>query len=89
MGPYRIEWRNSVERDLKKIDKGNVIAIIKGTEKLCHNPFPVNCKKLQGMESFFRIRIRDYRVIYKVEINTKLITIFYVRHRKDAYKNIE
>ena len=42
----------------------------------------LNIKKLTNREGF-RLRVGDYRVIYKVE--PKQIVILSVTHRKDAY----
>jgi len=39
-----------------------------------------------GVESSYRIRVGDYRVIYQVEMENKRIVIYHVRHRKEAYQ---
>lgn len=39
-------------------------------------------KKLKGL---YRLRVGDYRIIYEIERDKKLITIFGVRHRKKIY----
>ncbi|MBW1743816.1 MAG: type II toxin-antitoxin system RelE/ParE family toxin [Deltaproteobacteria bacterium] len=36
----------------------------------------------------YRIRIGDYRVIYSVHKDAKEVVIHYVRHRRDAYRQL-
>ncbi|MBU1035702.1 type II toxin-antitoxin system RelE/ParE family toxin [bacterium] len=43
-------------------------------------------KDLLGIDNFYRIRVGDYRVIYQVDTNKDFLTIYYVRHRREAYR---
>ncbi|MEA1976902.1 MAG: type II toxin-antitoxin system RelE/ParE family toxin [Chloroflexota bacterium] len=42
---------------------------------------------MTGAERLYRIRVGDYRVIYEINDNEGQITIIYVRHRRDAYRD--
>ena len=55
---------------------------------LRNNPFfGTNIKKLKGeYKDLYRFRIGDYRVLYKIEDNEKIIFIVDIHNRKDAYK---
>lgn len=33
-----------------------------------------------------RIRVGDYRIVYRIDINTHTITIVLIKHRKDVYE---
>ena len=44
--------------------------------------------KLKGKDNFYRVRKGDYRIIFKYQIETKVIYIVKVEHRKEVYKNI-
>ena len=44
-----------------------------------------NLKKLTGFQTYYRIRIGDYRVGIE-KINDKTIRLIAVAHRKDIYK---
>jgi mRNA interferase RelE/StbE len=52
---------------------------------LRENPRPAKCLKLTGREGW-RIRVRNYRVIYKIDDSEKLVTILHVGHRRDIYR---
>ena len=86
MASYKIEWKRSAERELKVIDKRYIPRILQAIESLTENPYPLHHRKLLGVESSYRIRIGDYRVIYQVDIEDKRVVIYHVRHRREAYR---
>lgn len=86
MAFYEIEWKHSAEKELRTIDKQQISRIIEAVESLAIDPFSSQCRKLQGVESSYRIRIGDYRVVYQVNVEKKRVVIFHVRHRKDVYR---
>jgi len=86
MATYRIEWKASALRELKRIDRQDVPRIVAAVESLSDNPFPPGVRKLQGAEYTYRIRVGDYRVLYEVYQGTIRIQIVRVRHRKDVYR---
>ncbi|WP_022852761.1 type II toxin-antitoxin system RelE family toxin [Thermodesulfatator atlanticus] len=83
---YKIKWKRSAESDLRAIDPQQIIKILRSVEALAYNPFPVQCRKLRGSERAYRIRVGNYRVIYKVDTKAKTVIIYHVRHRKEAYR---
>jgi mRNA interferase RelE/StbE len=34
-----------------------------------------------------RIRVGDYRIVYRVDPKAKLVTIVFIKHRKDVYED--
>jgi len=87
MALYKIVWKLSAKKELKKIDKKEIPNIIKAIEQLSNDPYK-NAKKLVGTKNFYRIRVKDYRVIYMIENDKLIIEIIRVKHRKDVYKKI-
>lgn len=86
MASYEIEWKHSAEKELRSIDRQYIPRILETVESLADNPFPLQHRKLHGVESSYRIRVGDYRVIYQVNLEEKLVVIYHVRHRKEAYR---
>jgi len=60
--------------------------IVETVEGLAENPFPHGVEKLSGSEHTYRVRLGDYRIVYEVVTESKLIEIQRVRHRKDVYR---
>jgi mRNA interferase RelE/StbE len=83
---FRIEWKKSTRKDLRKLPSVTVDKIIATVEGLAENPFPHGVEKLSGSEHAYRIRLGDCRVVYEVVAELKLIEVQRVRHRKDVYR---
>ena len=86
MGSYEIRWKASAGRDLRNIDPQQIPRIIQAIESLVDNPFPSRCRKLRDSERDYRIRVGDYRVIYQMDVKANVLTIYHVRHRREAYR---
>lgn len=85
MGSFRIKYRTSVEREIRNVPKEFTNSIASRIDSLAQNPFPPDCKKLTGEETY-RIRVGNYRIVYTVYTKEKLIVIERVKHRKDVYR---
>lgn len=85
---YSVEFKQSVSKDLKKIPKQFVKKIFANIDKLQINPYKQNIKKLVSTESFFRLRVGDYRIVFQISNNERKIIIYYISHRKEVYKNL-
>ena len=81
---YKIAFKKSVARDLKKIDKEQTTKILKKIEDELPEKaetLPVLTGKFSGLRKF---RIGDFRVIFSIIGDTALI--LRIRHRKEAYR---
>ena len=85
---YKIEWKQSAKKELKKLKKAVIPRIIKAVESLSINPHPTGSRKLQGSEHLYRVRLGDYRIVYSVENKIVLIEIIRIGHRKDIYRKL-
>lgn len=86
MASYEIAWKRSAEQELRNLDGQFIPRILEAIEALADNPFPSQHRKLHGVESSYRIRVGDFRVVYQVDLEKKAVVIYHVRHRKDAYR---
>ncbi len=86
MGSFRLEWRRSTKKDLRRIAPQEVARIVEAAQRLILDPFPPGSEKLSGSERAYRIRIGDYRVVYEVFPDQGLVEIERVAHRKDVYR---
>lgn len=84
--PFRIEWKKSTRKDLRKLPSSMEERVVEAVEHLAENPFPHGVEKLSGSQHAYRIRLGDYCVVYEVVIELKLVEIQRVRHRKDVYR---
>ena len=88
MDLYKIEFKQSAERDIREITPALIPNILKRIGTLAINPFPRQSLKLSGVEVTYRLRIGNYRVIYEVDPGAKTIIVHYVRHRREVYRKL-
>lgn len=53
---------------------------------LYDEPKPHNSKKLSGGGSRWRIRVGDYRILYEIDDLQKIVKVYRIAHRKEAYR---
>ena len=86
MGRYRIVYRHSVEKDLRKIPRASLEGVIKRIQGLADDPYGAGTIKLRGgAGSLYRIRHGDYRIIYEVNDAEVVVLVVKVGHRRDVY----
>lgn len=88
MASYNIRFKNSVEKDFKKLPSSVLVRVMERVNRLATDPFPLGVSKISGSEYLFRIRVGNYRIIYSVDNKAKSIIVNYVRHRRDAYRGL-
>lgn len=86
MAEYTVVFARSARRELERLEAGVARRIISRVEALAKDPRPHGCVKLQGAADLWRIRVGDYRVIYSLDDDARLVDIRVVRHRSDAYR---
>jgi mRNA interferase RelE/StbE len=86
MASYRIEFRRSVERDLRRIERDRIPGILAAMEALKEDPRPNGVKKLRGTQATWRLRVGDYRIIYEIEDDLLRVLVVRIAHRRDVYR---
>ena len=79
---YNIVFKPQAIKDCKKIQKNQVDKIFYEIEKLQYG-LSANVKKLTNFTPEYRLRVGNYRALF--EITDQIITIYRIKHRKDAY----
>ena len=49
-------------------------------------PVPHGVVKLKGEDKMYRLRVGDYRIVYTIEDNDKIIKVTRIGHRQDVYQ---
>ena len=83
---YQLNLLEAPRKFLKNLrDKKLLLNLSHKIEELKYNPFPIGSKKLKNNLGY-RIRIGDYRILYKVDNSIQIIEIYKIGHRRDVYK---
>jgi len=85
---YRIEFKRSAAKVLKKIPKPDRRRISEKIDSLANELPRPETTKMKGDNPFHRIRVGDYRIIYEIQDEVLVILIVKVGHRKDIYRNL-
>lgn len=88
MASYSLLFKSSVQKDLEDLPKPLIARILDRLEQLKSNPLPRQSAKLHGAEQLYRLRVGDYRIVYELDTDAMLITIQYVRHRREVYRRL-
>jgi mRNA interferase RelE/StbE len=86
MALYKIEWKRSAIKELRGLEKDIIKKILTEVGKLAGNPHPAGSKKLRGSKYSYRLKMGNYRVVYKVSASVLTIEIIRVGHRREIYK---
>lgn len=82
---YKISYKKSISKDLKKIDKPQCKRLLNKIEKIISKT-PEKGKELKGTFSgLYSYRVGDYRIIYSI-ITDDEVLILRIAHRKEVYK---
>ena len=81
----KIEFGTKSLKFLSKLEKVSKERIFKRIKELCEDPFPSDVKKLKGEKDVYRIRIGDFRVLYRIISEDDVILIFRVDKRSRVY----
>lgn len=82
---YSIFIEKHVLKFLSKLEKSISKRLLEKIEKLRENPLPSDAKRVVNMkDTVFRIRIGQYRVLYRIE-GSSLIIVFLIDKRSRVY----
>ncbi len=83
---YRIELTSRAARQFAELEAPLQKKIGARIDALGRDPRPPISRKLVGSDDLYRIRVGDYRVIYRIEDRVVLITVIRIGHRRDVYR---
>ena len=84
---WKVVYKQSVQKDLKKIPKKVKLLIKRAIEeRLKVDPVCFGAPLKQNLKGLMKLRIGDYRIIYSIEIETVVIVVIKIGHRKEIYK---
>lgn len=83
---YAIQFKPAALRQLEKLPRNVQKRIASRVHAFRDDPFPSGCKKLLGEADTWRVRVGDYRVIYRVHRGVLLVLVINIGHRREVYR---
>jgi len=85
---YKVEVRRAVCKELDALLGQDYEAVAKAISALEREPRPPRVKKL-AESGLWRIRVRQYRIVYAINDEAQLATLVRIaRRREDTYKSL-
>ena len=85
-----VEIRKGVYKDIEKVPNNIKVLVYESIEDLENAESISNVKNVRTMEgtedNYYRLKLRNYRMLIHYEKETKTITVEALTHRKDTYK---
>ncbi len=86
--PYRIEYLDSVVAEdipnLPKTLRGLIKKAIE--ERLTIDPVGFGKPLRYSLNGHRRLRVGDYRIVFRIDVKKRIVMIVIIKHRKDVYE---
>jgi mRNA interferase RelE/StbE len=83
---YELQFAPKAIRSLRKLDHAAVRRIRESAEALQGEPRPVGAVMLTGAHGVLRVRTGDYRILYMVDDDRRVVLVVDAGHRRDIYQ---
>ena len=82
---YSIRILRQAIQDITDLPKNYARLVSQHIDQLAANPRPPGAKKLRGTTDY-SLRVGVYRILYDIDDASRTITVYRVKHRRDAYR---
>jgi mRNA interferase RelE/StbE len=82
---WRVVFARTAEKELAKLSSEVRLRVGRAIRSLEDDAVPSAAKRLKGREEF-RLRVGDYRVLYIIEHESRLLKISAIGHRREVYR---
>jgi mRNA interferase RelE/StbE len=83
---YEIRFRRSVLREIEGLRQPIRGRVTRAIQDLARDPRPHGAILLSGRDAIWRVRVGDYRILYRIHDDLVLVVVIRVRHRSEAYR---
>ena len=82
---YSVRILRQAIQDITGLPKDYARLVSQDIDRLADNLLPPDAKKLRGTADY-SLRVGVYRILYDMDDSTRTITVYRVKHRRDAYR---
>lgn len=84
---YTIVIKRSAEEEMDRLPARTFDRVAQGILRLERDPGPKGSKRLRGVQDY-RLRVGEYRVLYSIDDQKRVVEVIAVGHRRDVYRGI-
>ena len=89
MPQFRVVLKKSAEKEFSVLDAKLQERILDVLSQLEEDPRPIGARKLNGPYDLWRVRVGNYRILYKIEDNILKVYVVRIEHRRQVYRRLE
>ena len=82
---YSLRIKRSGEKELRALPKKDLSKIVEKIQALSEDPRPPGYQKMSGHFQY-RIRQGDYRILYLIDDDDRVVEIIKIGHRREVYR---
>lgn len=85
---FRVDFTPAAIKQFNKLDPSIQIRLRPVIDAFANDPIPLGAKKMKGtgVDPLWRVRVGDYRIVYKVEGHRLVVLIVKIGHRREVYR---
>ena len=83
---YKIVLTPAARRNLDSLPRTVLRRMDAKILGLGQNPRPQDAKKLRDRDGLLRVRVGDYRILYRVEDDRLVVLVVRIGHRREVYR---
>jgi mRNA interferase RelE/StbE len=83
---YTVIIENKAQKEFLKLSPPQDNSVRKAIDGLEIQPRPHGVKKLSGTTNGHRVRAGNYRILYTIDDRERIVTVYRIRHRREAYR---
>ena len=88
---YKVALSRQAEKFLDRLlvgDRNSALDIHRALKELAENPRPIESQKLEGSKNSYRIKVKVYRVLYRIDGDRIVVEVFKIGHRREVYRDL-
>lgn len=85
---YQVELSKPALKELRRLDRGVQVRIVAALALLRDNPRPPAVRALAGHPGLLRIRVGEYRIVYRIDGRELLVLVLTIGHRSTVYRGL-
>lgn len=85
---YRVDISPRAASEFRSLTKATQRRLQPHIDALAETPRPPGITKLSGTDDLYRLRVGDYRIIYRIDDDVLHILVVMIGHRRDIYRRL-
>ena len=84
---HRVDIESAARRQMRNLPKVIMPRIDAAIRQLAEEPRPQGCIQMAGYADTYRIRVGDYRILYRILDEVLVVLVVRIGHRREVYRH--